>query len=263
VYVARVNQEFKKSGLRGISLLAASGDQGAPGDENPSCSNMEKPMSDIFPGGSPWVLSVGATMLLNPNTGTGKINEPSVCQQETCANTPLTETSCSIPAALITSGGGFSSYDGQPSWQAPFVAKFLSSKSHPLPPKKYFNASARAFPDVSALGHGYLIMWNGQWTPVDGTSASTPVFSAMIALINSARLNANKKVIGWVNPHIYAAASADAGTFHDITTGNNLCTEYCCTTNFGFHATVGWDPVTGLGTPNFAKLMDYFVNKLP
>jgi len=262
VYVQRVNGEFKKAGLRGVSLVAASGDQGAPGDENPSCANPAKPLSDIYPGGSPYVLSIGATMLLNPGSGSGSVNEPPACQQTTCANTPLVETTCSIPTALITSGGGFSSYDGMPSWQAAYVAKYLTSKV-PLPPKKYFNASARAFPDVSALGHGYLIQWNGGLQQVDGTSASTPVWGALISLFNAGRLNNKKQLLGWLGPVIYKAYAADPTMFNDITTGNNLCTEFCCTTNYGYYAAKGWDPATGLGTPNFAKLYNYFVNTLP
>jgi tripeptidyl-peptidase-1 len=37
--------------------------------------------------------------------------------------------------------------------------------------------------------------------------------------------------------------------FNDITSGNNPG----CNTN-GFSASKGWDPVTGMGSPNFAAL---------
>jgi subtilase family serine protease len=259
VYVQRVDNEFKKAGLRGISLLAASGDQGAPGDENSGCSNSDKPLSDIFPGGSPWVLSVGATMLLNPSTTGNTIPQPPVCSQLTCAES-INETACSIPAALITSGGGFVAYNTRPSWQAGVVNAYLKS-GVTLPPKKYYNATNRAFPDVSALGHGFPISWNGQWQGVDGTSASTPVFAAIVSLLNSHRLNSKKSVLGYLNPVMYKAYETDPTTFHDITTGNNFCTEYCCAT-YGYYATKGWDPLTGLGTPNFPKLLSY-INRLP
>lgn len=48
---------------------------------------------------------------------------------------------------------------------------------------------------------------------------------------------------------------ANPQVFHDITTGNNPG----CNTN-GFSASEGWDPVTGLGTPNYPALLDVFMN---
>ncbi len=67
---------------RGITLVAASGDQGAPGDNFPGCSNG---LSDLFPSSSPWVLSVGATQL-GTNPGNERAPEASpvtapVCRQ--------------------------------------------------------------------------------------------------------------------------------------------------------------------------------------
>jgi tripeptidyl-peptidase-1 len=52
----------------------------------------------------------------------------------------------------------------------------------------------------------------------------------------------------------------DPSIFNDITKGNNWCTESgCCpgdgnTNMFGYEAAKGWDPVTGLGTPNYGKM---------
>ncbi|KIP07558.1 hypothetical protein PHLGIDRAFT_70854 [Phlebiopsis gigantea 11061_1 CR5-6] len=69
--------------------------------------------------------------------------------------------------------------------------------------------------------------------------------SAVVSLINDALNVAGKKPLGFLNPFLYANPSA----FIDITSGDNPG----CGTN-GFTAATGWDPVTGLGTPNFAKL---------
>ncbi len=64
-YVIRTNTEFQKAGLQGITLVAASGDQGAPGDDDPDCSIFKKDkLSTIFPGASPWVLSVGTFVVV-------------------------------------------------------------------------------------------------------------------------------------------------------------------------------------------------------
>ena len=70
--------------------------------------------------------------------------------------------------------------------------------------------------------------------------------------INEARIKNGKSTIGWVHPTFYAHPEA----FHDITTGYNQG----CGKPIAFNATTGWDPVTGLGTPNFAKLKDIFLS---
>jgi len=251
-YVVRSNAEFLKVTMKGISLLAASGDQGAPGDGNPSCSTKKAPISTIFPGASPYVTSVGATML-STSAESSDATAP-ICSKFKCA-TSTTEVVCTYPEALITTGGGFSDYAALPSWQSSVVNAYLQS-GVTLPESKYFNATNRAFPDVSALGHNYLIVAQGDWTPVDGTSCSTPVTGAIVSLLNSARLNAGKAPLGFVAPLFYAAAAANANAFNDIVGGNNYCSEDCCG-KVGYIATKGWDPVTGLGTPNFPALLSY------
>ena len=85
-----------------------------------------------------------------------------------------------------------------------------------------------------------------------GTSASTPTWAAFITAVNDARIAAGKGPVGWANPALYSDGFADA--FHDITEGDN----FACGKDkgLGFVATPGWDPVTGLGTPDFEKLLD-------
>jgi len=122
-----------------------------------------------------------------------------------------------------------------------------------LPPSSYFNASGRAYPDVSALGHNILIVQNGQVQPVDGTSASAPIFAGLISLLNDVRLNLGQQPFGFINTWLYQVAADFPEAFTDIIIGNNRCEESgCCP--YGYNATVGWDPLGGLGTPNFAVL---------
>jgi len=64
--------------------------------------------------------------------------------------------------------------------------------------------------------------------------------------LNDARLKAGLPSLGFLNPFLYSKGFAG---LNDITVGHNAG----CGTE-GFNATVGWDPVTGLGTPNFQKL---------
>jgi tripeptidyl-peptidase-1 len=256
-YVERINVEFQKLGLNGITLVASSGDQGAPGDGNSQCSNNTYPLWSIFPGASPWVLSVGATMLtsvLDAEEANPDANTPPICSQIKCATTN-TEGVCSYPDALITTGGGFSSYSTRPSWQDTYVSNYLKS-GVTLPSSKFYNSSNRGFPDVSALGHNYVIALEGSWIPVDGTSCSAPVTAGIITLLNTYRLNNNKAPLGFINPVIYDAYASNAATFTDITKGNNQCTESCCS-KYGYQATKGWDPLTGLGTPQYPALLAY------
>ena len=114
---------------------------------------------------------------------------------------------------------------------------------------------------------------------LDGTSASAPIFAGIVTLLNDARLNANKKPLGFINQMMYQASANRPATFYgkidfscsftpfnlfaflDVTVGRNRCGDIggvlptCC--QHGFTCGVGWDAVTGLGTPNYAELKDY------
>jgi tripeptidyl-peptidase-1 len=79
------------------------------------------------------------------------------------------------------------------------------------------------------------------------------VFAGLITSINSFRLNAGKKPVGFINPVLYQHQEI----YNDITTGNN---PGCNTA--GFSAVKGRDPVTGLGTPDYSKLKEVFLNML-
>ena len=58
----RVNYEYMKLLLRGTTILASSGDAGAPGRSSESCDST-RPVNGIFPGSSEFVTSVGATFV--------------------------------------------------------------------------------------------------------------------------------------------------------------------------------------------------------
>lgn len=256
-YVTRVNNEFMKITALGVSLLASSGDQGAPGDGNSNCFSTTSPLSTIFPGASPWVTSVGATML-NPQGTPSSItyNQPA-CQSFACS-TITSEVACSYPGALITSGGGFSNYVPRPDWQSTAVQAHLNNPAANLPPAQYFSKNNRAFPDVAANGHAYLIGITNPGSSValeqvDGTSCSAPAFGAVISLLNDDRMGRGLKPLGFLNKMLY---SAPTNAYQDITSGNNFATENCVA-QYGYTCTAGWDPVTGLGTPNFPNLLSY------
>lgn len=152
-------------------------------------------------------------------------------------------TSAGTETAALFSSGGFSNVFAQPSYQSAAVARFLSTLGSTNSGK--FNRAGRGFPDVAAIGQVLEIVVNGRVGGVEGTSCSSPVFASMVSLINDALIGAGKSPLGFLNPFLYA----NPGAFNDITSGSNPG----CNTG-GFPAVAGWDPVTGLGTPDFARL---------
>ena len=120
-----------------------------------------------------------------------------------------------------------------------------------LPPKGVFPPGGRATPDASAMGEGFEVVINGEPEPVGGTSASTPTFAAIVSLLNEARVQAGKNVLGHLNPFIYANAKC----FTDITVGTNAISRQGEPVPYGFNATSGWDAATGVGTPIFPCLL--------
>lgn len=149
------------------------------------------------------------------------------------------------------SGGGFSNVFGLPSWQSDAVGGFMDAYAPSYGPNVYNDTGvARGFPDVAAIGLNVATVFNGTTYGVGGTSASAPIFAGIVTLLNEARIAAGKGPIGFLNPTLYA----NPGAFHDITVGSNPG----CGSG-GFNATPGWDPVTGLGTPDYQKLKEVFL----
>ncbi|KAI0055947.1 family S53 protease [Artomyces pyxidatus] len=165
---------------------------------------------------------------------------PSVCPYVTSvgATTGVPET------AAYFSSGGFSNHFAAPTYQRGAVADYMAKLGGAN--RGLFNASGRAWPDVAAQGNNFLIVNQGQTRLIGGTSASAPTFASVIALLNDELVAAGKRPLGFLNPFLYSTGKS---AMNDITTGNNPG----CNTD-GFPAMEGWDPVTGLGTPNFAAL---------
>ena len=165
--------------------------------------------------------------------------------------------------AKITSGGGFSRYFTQPSYQKDFIdAYFINAAKAGQTPVSGYSATGRGLPDVSLAGSYYAVYIGGTLTILSGTSASAPVMAGMLSNINAARIAAGKGPVGWANPAMYANS---AQFVNDITSGNNKCAALnservvnCCTQ--GYYATTGWDPVTGLGSINYGKMETAFLS---
>ncbi|CAM9390797.1 unnamed protein product [Chrysoparadoxa australica] len=269
-YTRRMDLEFVKMGVRGLTVIAASGDHGAMGpklmDGLEVCGNP----SPVWPASSAYVTSVGATMLSNKHIpGCARLYEYEMPLPVECSTKG--EIACSaLTGGLITSGGGFSQVNDRPYWQEAAVGQYLGyAKSLPQendsgqPP---FNTRGRAYPDVSAYGSMFLLQLEGIMTRESGTSASTPVVAAMCSLWNDMLLEQGKPTLGFLAPLLYQIWEHSPHAFNDITVGNNRCAvghSYdmnCCMDSQAFHAAPGWDAVTGLGSLNFQVMTPIVLN---
>lgn len=139
-----------------------------------------------------------------------------------------------------------------PSYQSSAVKAYYANHKPSYTATQYNNSqTVRGYPDVAANGANYVVAVDGSLSLVYGTSASSPTFGSVITLINEQRVNAGKSAVGFINPTLYANPSI----LNDITSGGN---QGCGTA--GFTAVAGWDPVTGLGTPNYGKMLSVFMS---
>jgi len=211
-YLQRMESEFQMIGARGISILFASGDSGV------GCTSACRAFTPDWPASSAFVTTVGGTQLDRHEED-----------------------------AVSFSGGGFSNAFPRPSYQDSAVEAFLNSSNLPAP--HFYNATGRAYPDISALAVDFTIVVDGSSTFVDGTSCAAPTAAAIISLLNDLRLQKGESTLGFLNPWLYSTADSSAGAIYDVTDGNNGAG--CCP---GFDAKAGWDPVSGIGTLNYAVL---------
>jgi len=238
-YEQRQCMEYMKLALKGVSILYSSGDFGVAGNGgqciNPITGAYNNGSNGIFnpsfPGTCPYVTSVGATMVMNGST----VHSPESASER-----------------VIFSGGGFSNVFAMPSYQKQAMATYFAENAPPYGADRFNNSqTVRGYPDVSANGVNYVTAVNGQFSLAFGTSASAPTFASLINMINEKRIDAKKTPVGFLNPTLYA----NPQVLNDITNGGN---QGCGTK--GFSSVQGWDPVTGLGTPNYPAMLDLFMS---
>lgn len=258
VWAQAVDENFMMLGTVGVSVVVASGDAGVTdiGHGWYTCGRF----MPQYPASSPYVTTVSA-VYFSPSS------DP-ICTRQFygkrmhCSPLEMGEVAVAADNGMDwTTGGGFSSFEPQPSWQTDAVNDYLTNYSYLLPPSSYFNASNRAYPDVSATGHNLLLILRGEIDIGDGTSAATPIFAGILSLLNDYLLLNNQSPLGFANPFLYQVAADYPQSFYDVTYGDNRCGDVlhppyvaCC--EYGFQSAQGWDPVTGLGTPRFNAMLD-------
>ncbi|KAF8261121.1 subtilisin-like protein [Lactarius quietus] len=225
----RICSLFAQLGALGVSVLVSTGDDGVGyGNCKDTTGNVH--FLPSFPSTCPFVTSVGGTTNRDPET------------------------------AAWLSGGGFSNYFAREGYQEDAVADFLLNLGDQY--NGLYSSEGRAIPDISAQALNFRIVQNGQLQLYEGTSCASSLsptsdlftVASVISLLNDYRISKGKNPLGWLNPWLYGIGRTG---FNDITSGSNPG----CGTD-GFSAIVGWDPVTGLGTPSFARLKAIIDNQL-
>jgi subtilase family serine protease len=236
---ARVHSALQAAASHHVTVVAASGDLGAAGEP---CDLIDALTGRPFPppvreanllAADPLVLAAGGTTL-TASHATGAY---------------ISETAWGLPygtpgGSFQASGGGFSHLYARPAYQNGIPG----------------TGATRGVPDVAADASGHTgmtmaISEGGGKTYIrnsGGTSATAPLWAGLIALANQYAGHH----LGFVNPALYRIARSAHyhQAFHDITTGTNTV-SFPPKTITGYQAAPGWDPASGLGSPNARVLI--------
>jgi len=237
-----------KLALGGTTVLVASGDDGVADPERECMGANHTIFMPDSTCDCPYITGVGSTLLQNHKRPGDR----------------------EVATDFFSSGGGFSNIYKTPSYQLDAVQHYLTHHPPSFPsystsrgqvPKTggVYNRNGRAYPDLSAVGENGIVALRGKWYYIGGTSMSAPIVGAILTLINEERLAAGKKPIGFINPVLYQHPEM----FNDVLEGSQPRggpDNTGCGNSGGFHCSEGWDPVTGMGTPNYQKMLKVFMS---
>jgi subtilase family serine protease len=312
-FIAAENQFFMQAAAEGISILFSSGDDGDVAAANGIASGS-------WEATSPYVTGVGGTSLALFDASGDKLewgwgdSRAFLNDATVAANGKTIATSgLALPFAFYSgSGGGPSLVMLAPSYQAnvPYnLSGYTTLSSGALVP---LEAPHRVTPDISMDADPYTGFIYGETyqitgdpildfgckkitkvneyceEDIGGTSLSSPLFAGVLALVNQARLQHHRKVVGFVNPALYLLNVGEPGSSSPIidvnkpsaptallrgymsnpnevrvVTMNSVpsakdATKVTEGTDTSLRTTPGYDNVTGLGTPNVPVLIQAF-----
>ena len=280
---AQTYQTWAREGqAQGQTIVAASGDAGAADCD--SSSPATNGLAVDVPASIPEVTGAGGNEFTgdsptyttpNPPGDDTPYWGPALASSDTISSALeyIPEEAWNDDAASIAangtfsaSGGGASAFFSKPAWQ---TGAGVPGDGKRDVPDVSINASADhdgylvcseddgSGSIVATCTNGFRDGPGGNLDVVGGTSAASPTFTAILALINQYVGNTPPTGLAPVNPELYKLAGKSPSSFHDVTAGNNMvpscpasnpnCTT---TTNIGFSAGAGYDQVTGLGSPN-------------
>ena len=251
----------QQAAVQGMTWVAASGDTGPAACESGlTDSPAANGISVNLPASVPEVTSVGGTEFAGLS-GTYRVGRS--FQDRGLAQSYIPEIAWNDTIAgktLAASGGGASAVYPRPAWQ-----------TGPGVP----HDNARHVPDISftaSRNHApYVIFKDGDITTAGGTSASTPFFAGVLALLNEYAVKNGIQAqpgLGNINPQLYQLAQDTPGVFHDVIAGNNIVpcqsgSPDCTAGRYGYEAGQGYDQVTGLGSMDVARLFAAWSNGIP
>ena len=260
----------QQANAQGQTIVASSGDSGAAGCDDPSETAATQGFAVNLPASLPYVTAVGGTRF---NEGSGSYWSAGNNSNSGSALSYIPEVAwndSSRGSEIDASGGGASVFFTKPGWQSgaglpndgvrdvPDVS-FSGSAAHDayLICDESFNSTTKQF--TSACPTGFA----GGFDAVGGTSAGTPAFAGIVALLNQA-MNSPQGNLNYV---LYPLAGVSATPIHDITSGSNAVpcqtstqSPDCPTSGsgagfLGFAAGPGYDLVTGLGSVDASALI--------
>jgi len=238
-----LNSLWQQAAAQGMSVFVASMDSGAAGCDPMNAAVATSGLGINGLGSTPFNTAVGGTQFddaSNRSTYWSATNDPTT---KASALGYIPEMVWNESASgLFASGGGLSTLYSKPTWQFGLGV---------LPDGK------RNIPDVSmpaAIQDAYKIYADNQVMGVGGTSAATPVFASIMALV----LQKIGQAQGMINPILYGLAynqnySGGAAVFHDIVKGTNTVPGVT-----GYGAGPGYDRATGLGSVDATQLVNHW-----
>ncbi len=184
----------------------------------------------LWPAVSPKVLAVGGTSLQWSGSGTR------------------------YEAAWSSGGGAASVYETLPTWQQGTVVPGLGAAKMRTTSDVAFNANPTTGQYAALTAKGATTT---SWNAYGGTSIGTPQWAGLVAVANARRVAAAKDVLGDFHTLLYKTIAATPGTyaaaFSDVVDGSDGSCNSCKTA-------IGYDTVTGWGTPNGAALLTALVS---
>jgi subtilase family serine protease len=236
-----INSLWQQAAAQGISVFVSSGDSGAAGCDSASASRATHGRGVNGLCSSPYSVCVGGTEFIDSNYSLYWSASNTGTMGSALSYIPEAVWNASGASGLWSGGGGASIVYTKPTWQ--------NGVGVPADGK-------RDVPDVSlsaAVHDGYLIFMNGNNLVCGGTSAASPSFAGLMALVVESRGTRQ----GNANPVLYSLATnqryGGAAVFHDVKTGNNSVPGVT-----GFTAVAGYDQATGLGSVDADVLVSHW-----
>jgi Pro-kumamolisin, activation domain/Bacterial Ig-like domain (group 3) len=242
----------QQANAEGITWMNSSGDSGAAGCDWGGPATAQYGPAVTYPADIPEITAVGGSEFNESGSAGWGAQNSATWQSATGYLPEKAWNDSSLGGGIWASGGGASVVFPKPWWQAgPGVP----------------SDNARDVPDISLTASGahdgYLIYVSGGLMSVGGTSASSPSFAGIVAIINQYVVAKGVQAtpgLGNINPTLYSLAQNTTGIIHDITVGDNIvpCASKsvgCTTGSFGYKAGAGYDLVTGLGSVDAYNLV--------